>query len=45
MSALMKVHCLLIVIFKKTCKKTGHPGNEVRSHMYALAHTLAKPCY
>ena len=46
MSALIKVHCLFRVIFtEKTCKKTGHPGNEVRSHLDALAHTLAKPCY
>jgi hypothetical protein len=26
---LIKVHCLFRVIFtEKTCKKTGHPGNE-----------------
>jgi hypothetical protein len=46
MSALTKVHCSFRVIFtEKPGKKTGHPGNEVRSHMYALAHTSAKPCY
>ena len=46
MSALIKVHCLFRVIFtEKTCKKTGHPGNEVRSHMRVLAHTSAKPYY
>jgi hypothetical protein len=27
------------------CKKAGHPGEEVRSHMYILAHTSAKPYY
>ena len=47
MSALIKVHCSFRVIFteKMRCDHTCKLRNEVRSHMYALAHTSAKPCY